>query len=683
MCREIRVDRPYRGSETQYATTSYQSLGTPGAQHIRVATNPPHGASSEAWHETYLDGFGRSIVTRSSGPTADQPIRVARSYAARGQVESETAPYFEAENAYATVYRYDGLDRPIRRTHADGTAIATAYGLSASSFATVTVTDELGRTATLHSDAYGRKLREVRRLDGIDVATTYVFDLADNLTGIADPLGNAWRYSYDSLGRRTRADDPDLGAWTYAYDSKGRLVRQVDAKGQATSLTYDAHDRVTERRTLSADVVTSLVANRYDEARSGYHNAGFLTGATRSIGGATVAEIAYDQDEAGRLARQSWTIEGIIHTQSATYDAGGRVVERVYPDGTSSGTHGYNAAGWLDRLGLAITATRYDARGQAVGVEHGTGTRTVSTYDAARGWLVNRSTTMGAAQLQSLTYSRGPTGRIEAVTGASAAESWSYSYDTLDRLVRADNQGGDPLDEAYAYDLAGNMVSNSRVGAYAYPAQGPGSVRPHAPVRIGDETLTYDGNGNLVSFGAKGYTWDGENRLQSVNGSVFFAYGPDGERIAKRDASGTSVFLGDDVEVRGGLTTAYIHDEVRVEGGVATSLARDHLGSIRVETEGQGLSRSLAYGGYGEPQQATSGKGYIGDGQRRTLQWAALTSVGQHHHRAFAGRGAAPDAAARAVPDTGAQPLRHPRQAAQPHPLHQRSLQGGDRGNDG
>ena len=157
------------------------------------------------------------------------------------------------------------------------------------------------------------------------------------------------------------------------------------------------------------------------------------------------------------------------------------------------------------------------------------------------------------------------------------------------------------------------MVSNSRVGAYAYPAQGPGSVRPHAPVRIGDETLTYDGNGNLVSFGAKGYTWDGENRLQSVNGSVFFAYGPDGERIAKRDASGTSVFLGDDVEVRGGLTTAYIHDEVRVEGGVATSLARDHLGSIRVETEGQGLSRSLAYGGYGEPKQAVSGKGYIGE----------------------------------------------------------------------
>ncbi len=143
--------------------------------------------------------------------------------------------------------------------------------------------------------------------------------------------------------------------------------------------------------------------------------------------------------------------------------------------------------------------------------------------------------------------------------------------------------------------------------------QGAGSVRPHAPVRIGDETLTYDGNGNLLSFGAKSYKWDGENRLQSVNGSVFFAYGPDGERIAKRDASGTTVFLGDDVEVRGGLTTAYIHDDVRVEGGITTSLSRDHLGSIRVETEGEGLSRSLAYGGYGKPRQAMAGKGYIGE----------------------------------------------------------------------
>ncbi len=61
---------------------------------------------------------------------------------------------------------------------------------------------------------------------------------------------------------------------------------------------------------------------------------------------------------------------------------------------------------------------------------------------------------MGAAQLQSLTSSRGPTRRIEAITGSSAAETWSYSYDTLDRLVRADNQGDDPLDETYAYDLA-------------------------------------------------------------------------------------------------------------------------------------------------------------------------------------------------------------------------------------
>ncbi len=249
------VDRPYRGSETQYATTSYQSLGTPRAQHIRVATNPPHSASREAWHETYLDGFGRSVVTRSSGPTAEQPIRVARSYAARGQVESETAPYFESENAYATVYRYDGLDRPIRRTHADGTAIATAYGLSASSFATVTVTDELGRTATLHSDAYGRKLREVRRLDSIDVATTYFFDHADNVTDMADPLGNAWRYSYYSLGRRTRADDPDLGAWSYAYDAKAassaRWTRRGSRRASPTTCTTGSPSGAPCRRTAS------------------------------------------------------------------------------------------------------------------------------------------------------------------------------------------------------------------------------------------------------------------------------------------------------------------------------------------------------------------------------------------------------------------------------------------------
>ena len=225
---------------------------------------------------------------------------------------------------------------------------------------------------TLHSDAYGRKRREVRRLDGIDVATTYFSTLPT--TSPASPI--RWgmpggTHTTRSAGGRGRMIRPRRVELRLRFQGPPRPPGGRQGAGDERRLRrarpgYRTAHRIGGRR---------RIAGRQPLRRgaAGLSQRGVPTGATRSVGGATVAEIAYDQDEAGRLARQGWTVEGITHTQSATYDAGGRVVERVYPDGTSSGTHGYNAAGWLDRLGLAITATRYDARGQAVGVEHGRG----------------------------------------------------------------------------------------------------------------------------------------------------------------------------------------------------------------------------------------------------------------------------------------------------------------------
>jgi hypothetical protein len=91
-----------------------------------------------------------------------------------------------------------------------------------------------------------------------------------------------------------------------------------------------------------------------------------------------------------------------------------------------------------------------------------------------------------------------------------ASESWVYSHDALDRLVNSDNQGNDSLDQSWSYDLAGNMLTNSGTGLYVYPGQGAGAVRPHTPISLNGEALTYDANGNLLSRGAKSYFYDAE-----------------------------------------------------------------------------------------------------------------------------------------------------------------------------
>jgi hypothetical protein len=86
------------------------------------------------------------------------------------------------------------------------------------------------------------------------------------------------------------------------------------------------------------------------------------------------------------------------------------------------------------------------------------------------------------------------------------AHSWTYTYDTLDRLITADNDNGTADDRSYAYDLADNMVFNSGLCAsptnMVYPAAG--SPRPHAPTSICGTAVTYDANGNTTSYDVDG-----------------------------------------------------------------------------------------------------------------------------------------------------------------------------------
>jgi hypothetical protein len=66
------------------------------------------------------------------------------------------------------------------------------------------------------------------------------------------------------------------------------------------------------------------------------------------------------------------------------------------------------------------------------------------------------------------------------------------------------------------------MLSNSKVGTYTYPPQGPNNWRPHAVATAGDRVYYYDDNGNQTH--RYGPTWslerliayDGENRPTSV-----------------------------------------------------------------------------------------------------------------------------------------------------------------------
>jgi len=295
------------------------------------------------------------------------------------------------------------------------------------------------------------------------------------------------------------------------------------------------------------------------------------------------------------------------------------VLWQSYPDGDSAGSPAnpiaYDAAGRLKAVPGLVSSILYDARGRQTNVIRANAASTLYGYSAQRGWLTALTTTSTAGTIQDLSYGRDAAGRITGVTSPIAGESWLYGYDDLDRLTSADNTTNNLLDQTFQYDSVGNMLSNSAVGSYSYPAAG--FPRPHAVTATPLGSYQYDANGSMTNQGADLLAYDGENRL-ATHGTMQFVYGPDGARLKKIDGAATTLYLGDDVEIAGGVTTKYLPgDAKRVGLATTTWLHRDHLRSVRAITNSSGgIVDRANYRPFGEQlgfAGGTESKGYIGE----------------------------------------------------------------------
>jgi RHS repeat-associated protein len=639
----------------------FSNIGNPASQ--AVVTNETRMDGQSGVHQTYdyLDGFGRTYFTGKSASPGVYIYR-ERSFSKRGQIASEKAPYYAGSASYATTMTYDALDRPIKTTHPDGKTVDIKYSLAnanALDILKVETTDETGKKTVQHFNADGQATKRVKMKDATPLLTEYRRDLLGRITTVIDPLLNQWTYSYDNLGRRTQVRDPDLGTWTYAYDAAGRLVTQTDAKAQVTTLTYDALSRVKTKTVTAPASITGTppvetTTNSYDEPTSGHANLGKLTTATRTVPAGTApatpavnATLKYNYDIAGRLVLATYpNINGATKTLAYEYWKDGSIKQKRLADGLLTGVHTYDLAGRLISIdnendttinpGNAvdpnktpdkfISSVQYNARGQTTSITYGDGTNTQFTYNDQRGFLSRVLTSQGASTLLDMTYVRNGKGMVDRITSPDLGRQWTYGYDALDRLISADSGAGTVDDRAYAYDDADNLVYNSGLCAGSaaspnilYPAQGASSVRPHAPQTICGSLVTYDANGNTISYdvdgtagpkSARSFNYDLENRPLSItrDGTVtVMAYGPDGERVSKTTSGNSTFYLGNEAEVlfnsayTTGQLSSYLHPDVKREGTQTDFMVKDHLASNRVMTRLGTEHKRFDYGPYGQP----------------------------------------------------------------------------------
>ncbi len=221
--------------------------------------------------------------------------------------------------------------------------------------------------------------------------------------------------------------------------------------------------------------------------------------------------------------------------------------------------------------------------------------------------------------------------QVQTISAPGFSVTQKYSYDGLNRILKAEEPGVSPWTQDFVYDRWGNRALKS-TSQYVDQVCTPLTMDTTVPFSAANNRWTagaYDASGNFESGCGKSYAYDGENRIGTVNGSaVTYSYDGQDRRVKMVEAGATTVWVYD---AFGSLAAEYRTGMAGVAAPCTTCyVTADHLGSTRVVTSagtatGDGTNLVMArhdYLPFGEEIPAgwgarTAGMGYAAvDGVR-------------------------------------------------------------------
>jgi RHS repeat-associated protein len=244
--------------------------------------------------------------------------------------------------------------------------------------------------------------------------------------------------------------------------------------------------------------------------------------------------------------------------------------------------------GMTDGNNATVATAQYDGNSQLSELDWG-GLREVRQYNQLQ--QLTRMTTTQPQQgttwmdMQYIYVAGANNGRVTQTIDGVTGDTQAFGYDALNRLVSVTSSLGN--NESMAYDGFGNLTSMNGV---SYTVDATTNRRTG-----GDGTTTYDANGNVTQWGQAGYGWDIENRMTS-NGAVYDPWG-------KRVGVGTQVYFyslsGQRLTGPNGVNR-YFGGKLIQSNGVA--VATDRLGSVRANGNGE----RMVYKAYGAERTSTA-----------------------------------------------------------------------------
>lgn len=560
------------GDSDTYPTRvySYNGFGTVGQQNITAYALKQSGTSNYYSASSYFDGFGRTIASRSDGGPIGRTIAVDNVYDVNGKLSLKSLPYFLGVGSPRWVQStYDSIGRPTDQANPDGSHVRMSY-----SWNVTTITDPNGNNRVELRDANGRLTRVTEFPDAsTGYNTFYSYDAQGNLVKVTNARGDETKIFYDSLSRKVAMSDPSMGWWHYVYDANGNLRTQIDAKWIAVNFEYDALNRPTQKIYPGNQGDPKEIVYTYDETTCS-NAVGRLTTVT-DLSGTT----RFSYDENGRTTAVEKTIDNVAYTTQYAYDALGRVTGMTYPDGENVSYY-YDGAGNLSGVTGYVTIGNFTPMGQPGLISYRNGVVTTKTYYSDNSWLasiITRKPTGTLALFLELGYTYDPNGNIITIRDNRHTNYFqSFTYDGLNRLISATSPSYPDHTITMTYDAVGNLTQNFDSGKAANRA---GQAR----------------------------AYDEDNRLTGVDaGSTStFVYDYQGARVKKISGASETIYVGKHFQITDGVPTKHIFaGGMRIATKDASSIYyyhADHLGSLRVATDGDGAQvQTVNYYPFGE-----------------------------------------------------------------------------------
>ncbi|WP_234334925.1 putative adhesin [Streptomyces sp. NRRL S-118] len=523
--------------------------------------------------------------------------------------------------------------------------------------------DFLGRRTSITDPDAGTSRTEYNQLDQVSVTE--------------DARGNILSHTYDALGRPTGRlsgripvvngvptidESKYLARWSYDTIAVGRPTSSIRYEGgksgkvyATTNAAYDPLYRVLKEQYTISTAEGAVAGTGTYAITNAYNLDGTLQKRTiPAMGGLAQEVLTYGYN----AQRQPTTLQGLTGIVRGTdyLPAGERIRLTLGVSSTSK---------WTEINTSYEDGTKRLARQTVVSESNsGTDADTYYRYDPAGNPVEIDDRSTAAGDKQCFTYD-----------GHRRLKSaWTAKTDCATAPTAAGVGGLAPYWKSYTYDSAGNRktvtdhlaANGAATTTYTYDQTTGGKLRPHllsstttSPADPAKPATgyTYDASGNTTTrtIGGKtqNFEWGPENNLAKVteanSSETSFLNDADGNRLIRRDATGTTLYLGE-TELRHDKATGkveatryYTHGSQVVAVRTPQSLtwmSADHNGTANVQIDAatQVVTRRHIQP-FGEtrgtqPTTWAGDKGFVGGTEDPT----GLTHLGAREYDATTGR---------------------------------------------